>query len=115
MRRDFALNHQTGVRQTQTYENNNSISVRITRDRLSGNCRTNNAGGRATARWRLSRSQHGREAKCSFKPHYGGFNTAVGWVSLRNNTTGSFNTAVGAATLFRNIGDENTATGTAAL
>ena len=45
----------------------------------------------------------------------GGFNTAVGWLSLRGDMTGSFNTAVGAGTLFRNIAEENTAVGTGAL
>ena len=45
----------------------------------------------------------------------GGFNTAVGWLSMRSDTTGGFNTAVGAGTLFRNNADENTAIGTAAL
>jgi hypothetical protein len=45
----------------------------------------------------------------------GGFNSAAGWLLLRSDTSGSFNTAVGAATLFRNIGDENTATGGGAL
>jgi len=42
-------------------------------------------------------------------------NTATGWCSLFSATTGSFNTGVGAGTLALNSGDENTATGTAAL
>jgi hypothetical protein len=45
----------------------------------------------------------------------GGYNTAVGFVSSRANTTGSFNTAIGAASLFLNTGDGNTATGVGAL
>src|SRR3954469_964500 len=52
----------------------------------------------------------------------GGYNTAVGFFSLRSETAGSFNTAIGAGTLFENVGDpstgsgeENTATGAAAL
>src|SRR6266542_7102612 len=45
----------------------------------------------------------------------GGYNTAVGLFSLRSNTTSSFNTALGAGTLVVNHGDENTATGAAAL
>ena len=42
-------------------------------------------------------------------------NTAIGWFSLKADTTGSFNTGVGAGTLVLNTGDENTAIGTAAL
>jgi hypothetical protein len=42
-------------------------------------------------------------------------NTALGFVSLRNNIIGSYNTGVGAGTLFANTADENTATGFAAL
>jgi Chaperone of endosialidase len=42
-------------------------------------------------------------------------NTAVGALSLRNNTTGSFNTAVGAGTLLSNTESGNTAIGAAAL
>src|SRR6266511_122 len=42
-------------------------------------------------------------------------NTAVGWLSLENVTTASFNTGVGAGTLVLNSGDQNTATGAAAL
>jgi hypothetical protein len=45
----------------------------------------------------------------------GGFNTAVGFLSLRSNTTGQFNTAVGAGTLIANTADQNTATGAGAL
>ena len=38
--------------------------------------------------------------KRSFKPHYRRhYNTAIGWLSLRSDTTGQFNTAVGAGTL----------------
>src|SRR5437588_750257 len=42
-------------------------------------------------------------------------NTALGFVSLRNNIIGSYNTGVGAGTLFANTADENTATGFGAL
>ena len=52
----------------------------------------------------------------------GGYNTAVGYLSLGSDTNGSFNTAIGAGALLANIGDanggvgdENTATGVAAL
>jgi hypothetical protein len=45
----------------------------------------------------------------------GGFNTAVGFLSLRSNATGSFNTAIGAGTLLGNTADKNTATGAGAL
>src|SRR3954470_237823 len=45
----------------------------------------------------------------------GGYNTAVGLLSLGSNSTASFNTAVGAGTLLANAGDENTASGAAAL
>ena len=45
----------------------------------------------------------------------GGFNTAVGFLSLRSNTEGQFNTATGAGTLFANTGNQNTATGAGAL
>jgi len=45
----------------------------------------------------------------------GGYNTGVGWFSLRNNMSASYNTALGAATLFANTGNQNTATGAAAL
>jgi hypothetical protein len=45
----------------------------------------------------------------------GAGNTAVGWFSLFSDTTASFNTGVGAGTLALNMGDNNTATGTAAL
>ena len=45
----------------------------------------------------------------------GGYNTAIGWVSLKN-TTSWFNTAVGAGTLYANsFGGNNTAIGVAAL
>ena len=42
-------------------------------------------------------------------------NTALGWFSLKSVTTGGFNTGVGAGTLVLNGGEENTATGAAAL
>jgi hypothetical protein len=45
----------------------------------------------------------------------GSANTAVGWFSLENVTTGSFCTGVGAGTLLLNTADENTATGAGAL
>jgi hypothetical protein len=45
----------------------------------------------------------------------GAANTAVGWFSLFSDTQGSFNTAIGAGTLLANTGDNNTATGAAAL
>jgi hypothetical protein len=45
----------------------------------------------------------------------GGYNTAIGFWSLRSDTTTSFNTGIGAGTLFANIGEQNTATGALAL
>jgi hypothetical protein len=42
-------------------------------------------------------------------------NTAVGFLSLKNNTEGDYNTALGAGTLFANTADANTAVGGAAL
>ena len=45
----------------------------------------------------------------------GTYNTALGFFSLRSNTTGKFNTAIGAGTLLLNTGDEKTATGATAL
>jgi hypothetical protein len=45
----------------------------------------------------------------------GGFNTAVGFLSLRSDTTGQLNTAIGAGALLDNNGASNTATGAAAL
>jgi len=51
----------------------------------------------------------------------GGFNTAVGWFSLKSNTIGGYNTAIGAGALLFNASNnsteatENTATGVAAL
>jgi len=45
----------------------------------------------------------------------GGFNTAIGWLSLFANTTGSFNTGVGAGTLWANTSHNNTAVGAGAL
>jgi len=43
------------------------------------------------------------------------FNTALGWVSLWNNTSASFSTGVGAGTLFNNNGADNTAVGAATM
>jgi hypothetical protein len=45
----------------------------------------------------------------------GGYNAAIGWLSLRGLTTASFNTGVGAGTLPFNNADSNTAIGTVAL
>jgi hypothetical protein len=45
----------------------------------------------------------------------GGFNTALGFLTLQSNVTGGFNTAVGAGALFLNTADSNTAIGTGAL
>src|ERR1051325_10351886 len=42
-------------------------------------------------------------------------NTAVGWYSLSNTDSNSFNTGLGAGALCLNIGDANTAVGTAAM
>jgi trimeric autotransporter adhesin len=45
----------------------------------------------------------------------GTYNTAVGFFSLRNNSTAHLSTAVGAGALLANTADENTATGAGAL
>jgi hypothetical protein len=45
----------------------------------------------------------------------GHHDTAVGFLSLRNDVTGSYNTAIGAGALLANTGDQNTATGFGAL
>ncbi len=45
----------------------------------------------------------------------GTYNTAMGFLSLRNDIAGSFNTAVGAGALLANTADSNTAFGTGAL
>ena len=45
----------------------------------------------------------------------GTYNTAVGFLSLRNNADGNFNTAIGAGALPANTGALNTATGAGAL
>jgi 2-keto-3-deoxy-6-phosphogluconate aldolase len=45
----------------------------------------------------------------------GGYDTAIGFLSLFSDTQGSFNTAIGAGTLLANTGYDNTATGGAAL
>ena len=45
----------------------------------------------------------------------GAFNTAVGFLSLRSDATGSLNTGLGAGTLLTNIADQNKAVGAAAL
>ena len=45
----------------------------------------------------------------------GGYNAAIGWLSLESLTTASFNTGVGAGTLALNNADQNTATGAGAL
>src|SRR6185295_13392808 len=45
----------------------------------------------------------------------GHFNTATGYRTLYNNTTGDFNTAIGAGALFNNTAAENTAVGAGAL
>ena len=45
----------------------------------------------------------------------GGYNSAIGWLSLESNVTGTANTAVGAGTLALNTADGNTATGAVAL
>ena len=42
-------------------------------------------------------------------------NTATGWYSLFTNSSGSYNTGIGAGTLIFNNGEQNTATGVAAL
>ena len=46
---------------------------------------------------------------------FGAGNTGLGWYSLFSATTANFNTGAGAGTLALNAGDENTATGAAAL
>jgi trimeric autotransporter adhesin len=45
----------------------------------------------------------------------GAYNTAVGFLSLRNDAEGQLNTAIGAGTLLFNTAHENTATGAGAL
>src|SRR5437763_1502146 len=45
----------------------------------------------------------------------GGYNTAVGFLSVGSDTIGSFNTGIGAGTLLANTADQNTATGAGAL
>ena len=45
----------------------------------------------------------------------GGYNTAVGFLSLGTNSIGNLNTAIGAGTLLANAADGNTATGAGAL
>ena len=57
----------------------------------------------------------GDNALFSLSPTDGGFNTAVGWWSLKSNVTGSFNTGVGAGTLWANTSHNNTAVGEGAL
>ena len=57
----------------------------------------------------------GYNALFNLSPTDGGFNTAIGWLSLFANTTGSFNTGVGAGTLFLNTSHNNTAVGAGAL
>jgi hypothetical protein len=57
----------------------------------------------------------GHNALFNLSPTDGGFNTAIGWLSLFANTTGSFNTGVGAGTLFLNTSHNNTAVGAGAL
>ena len=57
----------------------------------------------------------GDNALFNLSPTDGGFNTAIGWLSLFSNTTGSFNTGVGAGTLWANTSHNNTAVGAGAL
>ena len=57
----------------------------------------------------------GHNALFNLSPTDGGFNTAIGWVSLFSNTTGSLNTGVGAGTLWANTSHNNTAVGAGAL
>jgi Chaperone of endosialidase len=45
----------------------------------------------------------------------GAYNTAVGFLSLRNDVINSFNTAIGAGALFASTAEQNTATGAGAL
>jgi hypothetical protein len=45
----------------------------------------------------------------------GTYNTAIGFLSLRNDMDGQFNTAAGAGTLLANRADQNSATGAGAL
>src|SRR5215475_12948884 len=45
----------------------------------------------------------------------GSLNTAIGFLSLKTDVSGSGNTGVGAGTLLFNTADQNTATGVAAL
>jgi hypothetical protein len=68
-----------------------------------------------SARWKLSRRQHGGGRHALFSLTTGQFNSAFGWQSLTRLTTASFNTRVGAGTLALNNGDENTGTGAGAL
>jgi hypothetical protein len=71
--------------------------------------------GQSGTGWRQPRWQYRGRAKRLFSLTSGGYNTAVGFFSLRSNATGQFNTATGAGTLFAGTADENTATGAGAL
>ena len=57
----------------------------------------------------------GHNALFNLSPTDGAFNTAIGWVSLFSNITGSLNTGVGAGTLWANTSHNNTAVGAGAL
>jgi hypothetical protein len=57
----------------------------------------------------------GQGALFSLTSGSGGFNTAVGFFSLRSNATNSLNTAIGAGALLANTADQNTANGAGAL
>ena len=115
MRRDFALDHQTHVPQTQAMKTIiQSGLLLLAFVCLAAVGPTMQAvvpppdGGYPGAN-----TAEGQNALLNLTT--GGFNTAVGWLSLRSETTGSFNTAVGAGTLFRNNANENTAIGIGAL
>ena len=76
---------------------------------------TGSESGRPSAGRRLSRGQHGRGQNALLSLTTGGFNTAVGFLSLRSITSNQFNTAIGAGTLLANAADQNTAIGAGAL
>jgi Chaperone of endosialidase len=77
--------------------------------------RPKHASGKSGAGRRLSRWQHRRTAKRSFRSHQWRIQHCGWFLSLLSNSTNSFNTAIGAGTLLANSADQNTAIGAGAL